>query len=227
MQVARLLLVAALVHGALTAQSDPGPPDALPPRGTTGLARSLAVAAASANHLWRDTAPWAGDRVVAYVEIGRGDRRKWEFDMGANAPAIDRVIPGDLGGYPINYGFVPQTVSYDGDPFDALVVGPPLPTGTLVAGTIVGLLYMDDEKGYDAKVVVAPPGPDGAPLPLSEAVRATVATYFREYKRGQPGAFSRVAGWGGVEVGRAHVNRTHAFFLACRDRAGRTCRPAP
>ena len=53
----------------------------------------------------------------AYIEIARGDRRKWELDTGANARAIDCVIPESVGGYPVNYGFVPQTVSYDGDPF--------------------------------------------------------------------------------------------------------------
>jgi inorganic pyrophosphatase len=225
MAAARLVLVAACLPAAIAAQPDPGPPATLPVRATTALAASLDAAAAHAAHVWRDTAPWAGDHVVAYVEIGRGDRRKWEFDMRANAPALDRIIPGDLGGYPINYGFVPQTVSYDGDPFDALVLGPALATGTIVAGTIVGLLYMDDEKGYDAKVVLAPAAADGARYPLTDAIRTTVATYFREYKRGQAGAFSRVPGWGGVEAGRAHVARTHAFFLDCRGRAGRPCRP--
>jgi hypothetical protein len=44
--------------------------------------------------------------------------------MAKNAHAIDRMIPEDVGGYPVNYGFVPQTVSYDGDPFDCA------PTGT-------------------------------------------------------------------------------------------------
>jgi hypothetical protein len=48
--------------------------------------------------------------------------------MGENQVRIDRVMPGDLA-YRVNYGFVPQTVSYDGDPFDVLVLGPPLEAG--------------------------------------------------------------------------------------------------
>ena len=76
--------------------------------------------------------------------------------MGANVRAVDRVIPQAIGGYPINYGFVPQTVSYDGDPFDALVLGPPLPGGSIVSGIIVGLMFMEDEKGLDSKVVLSP-----------------------------------------------------------------------
>ena len=50
--------------------------------------------------------------------------------MGANRRAMDRTIPAEVGGYPVNYGFVPQTVSYDGDPFDVLVLGPPIEGGT-------------------------------------------------------------------------------------------------
>ncbi len=222
------LVVLACVPWALDAQPGIAPPAVLPALGTTGLARSLDAARAHAAHLWRDTPPWAGhDIVVAYVEIPRGDRRKWEFDMAANARAVDRVMPGDLGGYPINYGFVPQTVSYDGDPFDALVLGPPIDGGTLVRGAIVALLYMDDEKGYDAKVVLSPLGVDGPLFGLTDDVRGRVATYFREYKRGQRGAFSRVAGWGDADAGRAHVTATHAFFTQCRGVAGRSCRPNP
>ena len=91
----------------------------------------------------------------AYIEISRGDRRKWELDMRANARAIDRMMPESVGGYPVNYGFVPQTVSYDGDPFDALVLGPAIAGGETVRGVIVGLMYMEDEKGLDSKVVLS------------------------------------------------------------------------
>ena len=109
-----------------------------------------------ARHIWRDTPPLNDDGTVnGYVEIARGDRRKWEFDMAANERAIDRTIPEQVGGYPVNYGFVPQTVSYDGDPFDILVLGPPIEGGRLVRGAIVGLMLMEDEKGPDAKVVVS------------------------------------------------------------------------
>ena len=48
--------------------------------------------------------------------------------------------------------FVPHTVSYDGDPFDGLVLGPPLEGGRMVRGVIVGLMLMEDEKDLDSKV---------------------------------------------------------------------------
>jgi inorganic pyrophosphatase len=193
------------------------------------LSASLDAAAAHARSVWRDTPPFATNGTVnAYVEIAHGDRRKWEFDMRANALAIDRIIPEDIGGYPVNYGFVPQTVSYDGDPFDALVLGPALQGGDVVRGVVVGLLLMEDEKGIDSKVVLAPVGPGDRPLhELTPADRNTIADYFRRYKRGQPGRFSKVAGWGSVAEGRAHVTTTHAFFRQCRRPTTGPCQVKP
>ena len=115
-----------------------GPPAALPPEAAAKLRESLKQAAAHKQHLWRDTPPFDGTLVNAYVEIPMGDRRKYEFDMAKNDRAIDRIIPEPLGGYPINYGIVPQTISYDGDPFDVLVLGPPAKGGELIAGVVAG-----------------------------------------------------------------------------------------
>ncbi len=145
--------------------------------------------------------------------------------MRANARAIDRVIAEDIGGYPVNYGFVPQTVSYDGDPFDALVLGPSLPGGDVVRGVIVGLMYMEDEKGIDSKVVLSPVTREGRPrYQLTGKERETIAEYFRKYKRGELGKFSNVPGWGSIVEGREHVTTTHAFFRECGGRAGEPCR---
>jgi len=168
-----------------------------------------------------------GALVNAYIEIPMGERRKYEFDMARNTRAIDRVIPEKIGGYPINYGIVPQTISYDGDPFDVLVLGPALGGGELVTGVIVGLMQMDDEKGLDSKVVISRVGADGKPLhQLTDADRARVADYFNRYKRDDddPKTFATVPGWGTAADGRAFVEMTHAFFMQCRTRAGAACR---
>ena len=136
--------------------------------------------------------------------------------MGVNARGIDRVMPDTLGGYPINYGFVPQTVSYDGDPFDALVLGPPLPGGAIVRGALVGLMYMEDEKGLDSKVILSPLDADGKPrYSLTAGDRARVGDYFRRYKQHEPGKLSKVPGWGSAADGLAHVTIAHAFFKSC------------
>ena len=221
----RHLLLTIALPWAVAAQDFQRPPDVLPPLATTKLATSLTAAAAHSRHLWRDTAPINRDGTVnAYVEIARGDRRKWEFDMRANARAIDRMIPADVGGYPVNYGLVPQTVSYDGDPFDALVLGPAVPGGRVVRGVIVGVMFMEDEKGLDSKVVLSRTGRDGRPLhELTVAVQQEIGDYFRRYKQHEPNAFSKVPGWGSVAQGLALVTKTHAFFWACRQHAGAPC----
>jgi inorganic pyrophosphatase len=219
------LVVIALLPCSVAGQDVTRPPDVLPAPATAALATSLKAAAAHATHVWRDTAPTNPDGTVnAYIEIARGDRRKWEFDMGANARAIDRMIPTDIGGYPVNYGFVPQTVSYDGDPFDALVLGPPLPDGRFVRGVIVGVMFMEDEKGLDSKVVLSRTDASGRALhALTSQVQREIGDYFKRYKQHQPGAFSKVPGWGTAAEGLAYVTTTHTFFRECRRHAGTSC----
>jgi inorganic pyrophosphatase len=224
-----ILIVAALTTSVAAVQFEGLTSSVLPPMGTTKLAQSLAAAQKHGRHVWRDTLPRNADGSVnAYIEIARGDRRKWELDMGSNARAIDRVMPESVGGFPVNYGIVPQTVSYDGDPFDVLVLGPAIDGGTTVRGAIVGVMYMEDEKGPDSKVVVSRVGADGSPLhPLTDRERQRIGEYFGRYKAHQPGAFSKVPGWGSIAEGGALVTRTHAFFMQCRNRSGEPCSVAP
>jgi inorganic pyrophosphatase len=224
--VIRLLCVLVIaLPVAVIAQSTVPAPGVLPPLATTALRASLEAAKRHAMHVWRDTPAENADHTInGYIEIAPGDRRKWEFDMAANDRAIDRMIPEDIGGYPINYGFVPQTISYDGDPFDVLVLGPALTGGQLVRGVAVGLMLMEDEKGLDSKVVISPVDAGGRPThQLTAPVRRQLEDFFRVYKRHEPGAFSRVPGFGTANEGVALVRLTHAFFLQCRERAGTTC----
>ena len=205
-------------------------PDLLPAAATAKLRDSLKAAAAHKQHVWRDTPPLDGRLVNAYIEIPLGGRQKFELDMGKNGPVIDRVIPDKIGGYPVNYGIVPQTVSYDGDPFDVLVLGPAIPSGRWVKGVIVGLMRMEDEKGLDSKVVISRVGADGRPLhQLTDADRKRMADYFNRYKRDDddPKTFATVPGWGTAADGLSFVQVTHAFFLECRDRAGLSCHVMP
>jgi inorganic pyrophosphatase len=219
-----LITLGGLCILTLHAQSSTAPLR-LPAAAATQLTRSLDAAKAHPRHVWRDTPPINADGTVnGYIEIPRDDRRKWELDMAANERAIDRMMPESLGGYPVNYGFVPQTVSYDGDPFDILVLGPPLAGGALVRGVIVGLMRMDDEKGLDSKVVVSLTGRDGRPVhALTPADQQRIGDYFRRYKQHEPGKFSKVSGWGTAAEGLSYVKTTHAFFLKCRNSAGRMC----
>ena len=222
----RLLALVLVIPCAVAATQVAGPPPVLPAAASSVLAKSIEASKTHAKHVWRDTAPTNADGTVnGYIEIPRGERRKWEFAMDRNARAIDRVMPEDVGGYPVNYGFVPQTVSYDGDPFDILVLGPPLPGGQLVRGVAVGLMAMEDEKGLDSKVVISLVDKSGRPLhALTAEDQQRIGDYFRRYKRHEPGKFSKVPGWGTATDGLAFVRTTHAFFTKCRALAGRECK---
>ena len=205
-----VVFVLAIVWQAISA------PGTLPEAAALKLRESLKSAAAHKQHVWRDTPPFEGELLNGYVEIPLGGRKKFELDMAKNAPALDREIPAKIGGYPVNYGIVPQTVSYDGDPFDVLVLGPPIKTGERVKGVIVGLMHMTDEKGLDSKVVISRVGKDGSPLhQLTDADRTRMADYFNRYKRDDddPETFATVPGWGTAAEGRAFVRKTHEFFL--------------
>jgi inorganic pyrophosphatase len=221
----KLRMTFAVVVAAIAPGAAQQPPETLPAPAVTLLHASVKAARPHTGHIWRDTPPTNSDGTVnAYVEIAKGDRRKWEFDMARNERTIDRMIPEEVGGYPVNYGYVPQTVSYDGDPFDALVLGPPLPGGQLVRGLPVGIMFMEDEKGLDSKVVLSTVDGTGRPRhALTASVRREVADYFRRYKRHEPGAFSRVPGWGSPAEGLALIRLTHRFFTDCRGPASSPC----
>ena len=97
----------------------------------------------------------------------------------------------------------------------------------LVRGIVVGLMYMEDEKGLDSKVVLSLRGAGGRPLhELTPSDDLRIADYFRRYKEHEIGAYSKVPGWGSVAEGISLVERTHAFFLNCRERSGQACRVA-
>lgn len=219
----RILLLCMLMSATLFAQVTGTPPAALPEMATAQLAKSLAAAKTQKAHRWRDTPPVNADGTVnGYIEIPRGEMRKYEFDMTANARRVDRVMPKTLGGYPVNYGFVPQSVSYDGDPFDILVLGPPLPGGEFVKGTIVGVMLMEDEKGPDSKVVVSPLDKTGKPLyQLTDSDKKRMGDFFARYKEHEPGKFSKFYGWGTAAEGLAHVRITHEFFKKCATVVGK------
>jgi inorganic pyrophosphatase len=184
----------------------------LPPHAERRLRESLDAARSHATHVWRDTAPLdESGTLTGYVEIPLGERTKWELDIAANRLAVDRVMSESVGGYPVNYGYVPQTISFDGDPFDVLVLGPSLAPGQLVRGHIVGILYMDDEKGPDMKVVISPVGSRHA---LTDADKARIGAFFDVYKKPEQaaGKWSKVLGWGSAAEGRQWVDATHRFF---------------
>ena len=144
-----------------------------------------------------------------------GTRDKFEFDIETNTMQLDRVIDESVGGYPINYGFVPRTFSWDGDPFDVVVLGPKLESGTVAKGAVVGIYHMVDEKGFDPHLVVSPVDDEGRELyALDETMRNAIAAFVDRYKipDADKGKWARFVGWGDKSDGLRFLKKTSAFF---------------
>lgn len=97
-----------------------------------------------------------GSTVDVVVEIPRGSRNKYEYDHDRGVMRLDRRLFSATS-YPADYGFLPDTLAEDDDPLDALVLldDPTFP-GCWVCARPVGILWMEDEKGPDAKVICVP-----------------------------------------------------------------------
>ena len=153
------------------------------------------------------------NQINVIIEIpSHSDPVKYEVDKETGAMFVDRFM-GTAMHYPCNYGYVPHTLSADGDPVDVLVVTPvPLISGSVIRCRPVGLLNMSDESGHDSKVLAVPL--DGL-CPLYSTVRtagdlapellARVAHFFEHYKDLEPGKWVQVEGWLGVDAAKAEV----------------------
>jgi inorganic pyrophosphatase len=209
-----------------TACGDADYPDPLPATAVSELRRTLDASRGVADHPWRDVAPMNPDGTInAYIEVSRGDHRKWELNMATNALEIDRFNDPGAGPFPINFGFVPQTVFYDGDPLDVIVLGPPLPGGRATRGVLLGVLLIEDEQGRDPKLVLSPVDAAGQPQnSLAEVDRRSLAEFFTRYKRGQERMFSNAVGWGSVADASRELRLAHGFFEQCQDTKSDACR---
>jgi inorganic pyrophosphatase len=144
--------------------------------------------------------------IEVVVEIPRGSRNKYEFDNRAGVFRLDRVLSSAVF-YNFDYGFVPGTLSGDGDPTDVLLlIDEPTFPGCHVTARPIGGLEMRDEKGYDFKVLcVAVADPNQAHVRRLEQVRPhrliEIEHFFQTYKLLEDKA-TDVIGWQDVE--KAH-----------------------
>jgi inorganic pyrophosphatase len=134
------------------------------------------------------------------------DPVKYELDKDTGAMFVDRFMNTAMH-YPCNYGYVPQTLSKDGDPVDVMVVTTyPLIPGSVIACRPIGVLKMTDESGDDAKILAVPNDKcsrmyrdvqDFRDMP--SGVLEQIAHFFEHYKDLDEGKWVRVDGWGGVD----------------------------
>jgi len=130
------------------------------------------------------------------------DPVKYEFDKESGFIFVDRFVSTPMF-YPCNYGFIPHTLSGDGDPVDVLVVGQyPLFPGSVIRVKPVGVLKMSDEKGEDEKIV-AVPHPKMTKMyeavnelsDLPQALIDQIKHFFEHYKDLEKGKFVKITGF--------------------------------
>ena len=96
------------------------------------------------------------DEILVYIEISKDTNIKYEFDHELNSLICDRVLYTPFM-FPFNYGFIPNTLSGDGDPLDAIVyMNETLVPGSYIRCRIIGALETEDEKGSDTKLILVP-----------------------------------------------------------------------
>lgn len=150
-----------------------------------------------------------------------GEPIKYEVDKASGAIFVDRFMSTAMH-YPCNYGYIPRTLSGDGDPADVLVMTPiPLMAGVVVRCRPIGMLKMQDEAGSDEKLLAVPIDKltsiyrnvqSPRDLPPLEIDRIT--HFFEHYKDLEAGKFVKVLGWTEAADARAEIVAAMARFDA-------------
>ncbi len=154
--------------------------------------------------------------VVIEVPIG-GEPIKYEMNKEAGTLFVDRFLHTPMR-YPGNYGFVPHTLSDDGDPIDVLVANTrPIVPGAVINVRPVGVLKMEDESGGDEKIIAVPsPRLTKRYLHVHEYTDLPMITleqvrhFFEHYKDLEPGKWVKMLGWGGREEACALIREAIA-----------------
>ncbi len=157
------------------------------------------------------------DQPVAFVEIPKGSRNKYEYDERLGHLILDRTLYSSVV-YPCDYGFLLDTIGDDNDPVDALIlVAAPTFPGCLIPCDLVGVLHMRDEAGEDAKLICVPPKePRWADVrdldDLSPALRAEIQHFFEVYKALEPDKYSSALGMAGREAAWREIEEARANY---------------
>lgn len=148
------------------------------------------------------------------------DPIKYEVDKQTGAIFVDRFMSTCMH-YPCNYGYVPQTLSEDGDPVDVLVVTPfPVISGSVIQSRPVGVLSMTDESGVDSKILAVPV--DKLCLlyrdvktykDLPNLLLQQIKHFFEHYKDLEPHKWVKVESWSGVaDAGKEIMNSIDRYI---------------
>ena len=158
----------------------------------------------------------APNDVNVIIEIpSHSDPVKYEVDKDTGAMFVDRFM-GTAMHYPCNYGYIPQTLSDDGDPADVLVITPvPVITGAVVRARPLGMLQMTDEAGEDAKILAVPIDSLSGMYSSYSSIRDvqkslldSISHFFEHYKDLEPGKWVKIEGWVDAEDAKKEIMKS-------------------
>ncbi|PZO06723.1 MAG: inorganic diphosphatase [Alphaproteobacteria bacterium] len=160
--------------------------------------------------------------VVIEVPIG-GEPIKYEMDKASGALVVDRFLYTSMR-YPGNYGFVPHTLSGDGDPCDVIVANTrALMPGSVISARVVGVLLMEDEAGQDEKILAVPSSwltqrYDGVEnyTDMPEITIKQIEHFFAHYKDLEGSKWVKVLGWADAARARELIEEGIARAAAAK-----------
>jgi len=155
------------------------------------------------------------EEVNVLIEIPQGGTIKYELNKETGYMFVDRFIHGAMY-YPFNYGFIPETMSEDGDPIDVLVISTfPVHPGCVLPSRPIGMLEMEDEAGIDTKIIAVPRAKidpfykeitEVSQLP--EMLRDKIKNFFERYKDLESGKWVKVKEFHGVKKAYDAINKS-------------------
>ncbi len=159
------------------------------------------------------------------IEIPKGSRNKYEFDHEHHVLRLDRRLFSATV-YPADYGFIPDTLGEDGDPLDALVLlEEPVFPGCWVSARPIGVFWMEDEKGPDAKILCVPlDDPRWVDVrdldDMSEHLRREIHHFFDVYKTLEPGKSTSTTGFEGRDAALGEIAAARARLAYQQSHSG-------
>lgn len=153
------------------------------------------------------------DDINVVIEIpSNSDPIKYEVDKDSGRLMVDRFL-GTAMFYPCEYGFIPHTLSEDGDPVDVLVKTPyPLIPGSVIRCRPIGMLRMSDESGKDTKILAVPVNKltplyqhVNKPADLGKELLNAIEHFFKHYKDLEAGKWVKIDGWEEIDSARKEI----------------------
>ncbi|MDN3653782.1 inorganic diphosphatase [Thalassotalea ponticola] len=166
------------------------------------------------------------EEINVIIEIpAHADPVKYEVDKDSGAIFVDRFMSTCMH-YPTNYGYVPHTLSEDGDPVDVLVPTPfPLMPGAVIRCRPIGVLKMTDESGEDAKVLAVPVDKlstiyrginEASEMP--ELLLNQISHFFERYKDLEPNKWVKIEGWDNAQAAKDEITASVTRYNEAEDK---------